>query len=186
APFAMRSTLRPHSGGYLLDGHKSYVSGGVLADVFLTYAVDGTGDMVAVLVHRDDPGVEVVPVESIGHRSTGPASVTFRGVPLPPDRLVQDSDGLTHAQLFLNDRRLLIACAPVGRAQAILERCVERVASTVRYGEPLAEMKNVQATLGRMYVAIEASRATMYRALRRMVDGYGDPLFDPVVSAAKY
>ncbi|MGW1005906.1 acyl-CoA dehydrogenase family protein [Streptomyces sp. NPDC002520] len=185
-PFSMRTRLRCDDGTYVLNGHKTYVSGGMLADVFLTYSIDSTGDMLACLVHRDDPGVEVRPVESIGHRSTGGASVTFREVKLPPARLIQASDGLTHAQLFLNDRRLLICCAPLGRAQAILERCVARVTSTVRYGQPLSEMTNVQATLGRMYIAIEASRATLYRALQRMVDGEADPVFDAGVSAAKY
>jgi alkylation response protein AidB-like acyl-CoA dehydrogenase len=63
----------------VLDGHKAYVSAGMLADVFLSYSADGTGDMVACLVHRDDAGVEVRPVDSIGHRSTGAASVTFQG-----------------------------------------------------------------------------------------------------------
>ncbi|MGI5239290.1 acyl-CoA dehydrogenase family protein [Dactylosporangium sp. CA-139066] len=185
-PFTMGTRLRSTGAGYVLDGHKTYVSGGLLADVFLTYPVDETGDMIACLVHRDDPGVEVNPVDAIGHRSVGGASVTFHAVPLTPDRVLQTGDGLTHAQLFLNDRRLLICCAPLGRAQDILERCVARVTSTVRYGEPLSEMKNVQATLGRMYAAIEASRATLYRALERMARGEGDPIFDPVVSAAKY
>jgi alkylation response protein AidB-like acyl-CoA dehydrogenase len=185
-PFSMRTRLRRHGDAFVLDGHKAYVSGGMLADVFLTYSADGTGDMVACLVHRDDSGVEVRPVDSIGHRSTGAASVTFHEVRVPSARLMQASDGLTHAQLFLNDRRLLICCAPLGRAQAILERCVARLSTTVRYGEPLTEMKNVQATLGRMYVAIEASKATLYRALRHMAGGDGDPVFDPTVSAAKY
>jgi alkylation response protein AidB-like acyl-CoA dehydrogenase len=185
-PFSMRTQLRRDGDAFVLNGQKTYVSGGVLADVFLTYSADGTGDMVASLVRRDDPGVEVRPVDSIGHRSTGAASVTFDEVRVPPARLLQASDGLTHAQLFLNDRRLLICCAPLGRAQAILERCVARLSTIVRYGEPLTEMKNVQATLGRMYVAIEASRATLYRALRHMADGAGDPVFDPIVSAAKY
>lgn len=185
-PFSMQTRLRRDGDAFVLNGHKTYVSGGVLADVFLTYSADDAGDMVASLVHRDDSGVEVRPMESIGHRSSGAASVTFDEVRVPPARLIQASDGLTHAQLFLNDRRLLICCAPLGRAQAILERCVARLSTTVRYGEPLTEMKNVQATLGRMYVAIEASRATLYRALRHMVDGEGDPVFDPTVSAAKY
>lgn len=142
--------------------------------------------MRACLVERDDPGVEVTPVDAIGHRSSGAASVSFHDVRLPAPRLVAASDGLTHAQLFLNDRRLLICCAPLGRAQAILERCVARTSSSIRYGQPVAEMQNVQATLGRMYVAVEASRATLYRALDRVARRAAEPLFDPVVSAAKH
>lgn len=43
----MRTRLRRHGDAFVLDGHKAYVSGGMLADVFLTYSADGTGDVVA-------------------------------------------------------------------------------------------------------------------------------------------
>jgi alkylation response protein AidB-like acyl-CoA dehydrogenase len=185
--FAMRTVLRRDQRGDLrLTGLKSYVSGAMQAEVFLTYALDESSDMVAVLVHRTDPGVTVTPVDAIGHRSSGAASVGYDGVRLPADRLIVAHDGLAHAQSFLNERRLYICCAPVGRCQRILELCVGHVTSTVRYGQPLADMQNVQATIGRMYAAIEASRAVLHSALRRVAGGDADLLFDPVVSAAKY
>jgi alkylation response protein AidB-like acyl-CoA dehydrogenase len=184
--FSFGTVLRRKGDGYVLSGYKSYVTGGQMSDVFLTYPLDDAGDMQACLVERDDPGVTVTPVEASGMRTAGAASVTFSDVPLPADRVLEASDGLTHAQRILSNQRLWIACAPLGRAQAILEDCAAHLADTVRYGEPVAEMKNVEASLGRMYVAVESARVMLYHALSRVADGRTEPIFDPAVSAAKY
>jgi alkylation response protein AidB-like acyl-CoA dehydrogenase len=184
--FAFHTQIHRKGDGYVLSGHKVYVTGGLLTDVFLTYPLDEAGDMVACLVHRDDPGVRVTPADGLGHRTTAAGTVTFDDVLLPADRLVAASDGLTHAQRFLSDQRLWIVCAPLGRAQAVLEDCVARLTGTIRYGESVAGMKNVQSSLGRMYVAIESARAMLYHALSYVTAGGAEPIFDPVVSAAKY
>ncbi|MGY0232185.1 acyl-CoA dehydrogenase family protein [Longispora urticae] len=184
--YSFRTVLHRKGDGYVLNGHKSYITGGLISDVFLTYALDESGDMIACLVERDDPGVTVTASEPMGMRTAGAASVTFDDVPLPAGRILEARDGLTHAQRFLGLQRLWIACAPLGRAQALLEDCAAHLAASVRYGEPVAELKNVQASLGRMYVAVESARVMLYHALGRVGDGHAEPIFDPVVSAAKY
>ncbi|TDZ45786.1 acyl-CoA dehydrogenase family protein [Mycobacteroides franklinii] len=183
--FSFRTILRRQKNDYVLSGYKSYITGGQMSDFFLTYALDETGDMQACLVQRDDPGVTVTPSEPLGMKTAGAASVTFDNVPLPGDRILAASDGLTHAQRFLSNQRLWIACAPLGRAQAVLDQCAAQLSGTLRYGETVAELKNVQASLGRMYVAVESARAMLYRALIRVTQDRTEPVFDPVVSAAK-
>ncbi len=184
--FSFRTVLRRKDDGYVLSGYKSYVTGGLISDVFLTYPLDESGDMLACLVQADDPGVTVTAAEPLGMRTAGAASVTFDDVPLPADRILEATDGLTHAQRFLSHQRLWLACAPLGRARAVLEECAARTASSIRYGEPVAGLKNVEASLGRMYVAIESARAMLYRALSWMDTGRAEPVFDPVIAAAKY
>lgn len=185
-PFSLNTTLTRHGGGYLLSGFKSFVSGGLLADSFLVYALDETGDMVGCLAERDDPGVVVQRVDSTCFRSLGGASLTLQQVPLAADRLVVASDGLAHAQEGLSFRRILHIGSPLGRAQAIFETCLARLNTTVRYGQPLADMANVQAILGQMYIALQAARATYYQALSIFTRGEAEPGFDPVISAAKH
>jgi alkylation response protein AidB-like acyl-CoA dehydrogenase len=182
--FSMRTTLcREATGGYRLSGDKDFTTGGLLADVFLTYARTESGDMAACLVHRDDPGVEVVPLSPVGTRTSGPAALRLRDVPLAAGRMVAAVDGLSHAQRVLNDRRLIVCCAPVGRARALVELSLARLETTIRLGQPLNKLPNVQAAVGRMYIAVEAARAMLYRGA---AIGYTDPLFDPLVSAAKH
>jgi len=183
--FSFRTTLRRTAAGYLLAGHKDFMTGGLQADVILTYARTEDDDMVACLVHKDDPGVHVTPLAPVGTRTSGPAALDLHDVPLPEERIVASVDGLSHAQRLLNARRLTVSCAPVGRARALVELCVARLNTTVRHGQKLGEFPNVQGALGRMYISVEAARAMLYRAAQRVADGEADPLFDSLVSAAK-
>jgi alkylation response protein AidB-like acyl-CoA dehydrogenase len=184
--FHFKSTARRQGQEWLLNGEKMLVTGGAIADVFMTYLRSEENDLMVFLIDRSDPGVEVTPIEVTGMRAAGLATLRLNNVMLPDWRLMVDADGLSHAQRFLNNRRVLLACGPLGRMQAIYENCVDELRQIVRYGKPLTQMPNVQVTLGRMFVAIETGRAICYRALQRIVDGLADPLFDPVVSAAKY
>ena len=183
--FDFQTRLRAHGDAFLLSGRKHYITGGLLADVFLTYALDEYGDMRALMAHRADRGVVVSRADALGYRSTAAGTVTFTDVVVTPERMVVDTDGLTHAQRLLSDQRLWIVCAPLGRAQGILEECIARLERTHRYGERLAEFRNVQVSLGRMFIALEAARNMLYRALTHLDDGAAEPVFDPIVSAAK-
>ncbi|WP_409490871.1 acyl-CoA dehydrogenase family protein [Amycolatopsis sp. cmx-11-12] len=183
--WSFTTVLRRKGDDFVLSGHKTYVTAGVMSDVFLVYPLDETGDMVACLVERDDPGVTVTPAAPLGMRTAGAASLTFEDVPLTAERILEPSDGLTHAQRFLSHQRLWITCAPLGRAQRVLEDCATWLSSSIRYGEPVAGLKNVEATLGRMYVAIESARSMLYRALTHVGAGRAEPVFDPLLSAAK-
>jgi len=184
--FHFTTVMRRENGAYVLSGRKSYVTAGLISDVFLTYVLDDEGDMQAVLVEADDPGVSVAVAEPMGMRTAGASSVAFDSVRLPAHRVLEATDGLTHAQRFLSFQRLWVACAPLGRAQAILEDCVARLSGSVRMGQRVAGFKNVEAILGRMFVEIETSRAVVYNALQRVSDGRAELVFDPVVAAARY
>jgi len=46
----------------------------------MTYAVDEAGDLQALLVEREDPGVTVTPAEPVGMRTAGAASIIFDDV----------------------------------------------------------------------------------------------------------
>src|SRR5262245_12468984 len=57
---SFRTTVRRYGNGYLLDGEKLPIADGMIADVFMVFArSEETGDVVVVLVERQDKGVEV-------------------------------------------------------------------------------------------------------------------------------
>jgi alkylation response protein AidB-like acyl-CoA dehydrogenase len=185
--FSFKATAEPDDDGFVLNGEKVLVTGGATADTFMTYVRDvRTDDLLAILVERDDDGVELRPAQVSGLRSAGLCSLHLDGVKVPASRVLAGSDGLGHVQRFLNARRTLLICGVLGRMRAIIEDCSRSLHDTVRYGQPVAEFQNVQATLGRLYIDLEASRAIVYRALRRASLGAADPEFDPLTSAAKH
>lgn len=181
-----RTTLSGPPGKRVLSGRKTFVSGGLHAQAFLTYARSDHGDVVACMVHQDDPGVSVVPASPVGTRTSGPASIELDAVAIPEDRIVTAVDGQTHAQRLLNTRRLTACAAPLGQARALVELSASRLSTTIRQGASLADLPNVQGALGRMQIAVEGARALLYRAADLACEGHVDPLFDPMVSAAKH
>lgn len=185
--FSFRSTAKKKGDRYLLDGDKQMVTGGLEGDVFMTYVRREDNDDLAVfLIERDDPGVTIEPVEVSGFRAAGMARLRFEGVELSEERMLVPFDGISHAQLFLNDRRGLLVCGLLGRMRAIVEDVAVSVGQTMRYGRPLSELTSVQATLGRMHVAVETARAMAHRALHGFRHADRSSVFDPDMAVAKY
>lgn len=183
-PFDFSTSLTPEGDTVVIDGLKEIVTGASEADLFLVFAAHaGTGAMAAVIVQRDDSGVQVEQVQTMGMRGLGLCRVRLDRVRVPAWRVVTATDGLTLAQEMLDARRPLLVAPLVGAMQALHEYCVDRLRTTTRYGVPLSEIPSVQATLGRQLIAVESSRAILYRALEAPT---GDTTFDPIVSAAKY
>jgi alkylation response protein AidB-like acyl-CoA dehydrogenase len=172
--------------GFEANGVKVLQTGGHLADVFLTYLRDDSNDLRLFLIERDDPGVAVEPVPTTGFKAAGLTRLTLHRVRMEKDRQLVSVDGLSHAQMFLNQRRLFVACPMVGRMRAILEHCAGHLAGVVRHGQPVTGFQVVQAKLGRMRIRYETSRAVLHDALGRLGTDSHNELFDPVVSAAKY
>ena len=185
--FSFNTTARKTADGrYVISGLKPILTGALIADTFVVYVRNEADDIAVFILERDDPGVIIDPLDMAGLRGMGLGSLTLREVTVEPDRLLVASDGLGYAQQFLNVRRGIAACAPLGRMEAILEEVARHMSTTIRYGQPLSQFPNVQEELGSMYVSVESSRAVVYRALDRVRDGRADAEFDPVVSAAKY
>jgi len=184
--FSFQSTAQKDGDGYVLNGHKVIVTGGLLADAFMTYVRAEGGDLAVILVERDDPGVEVTPVHTMGVRAAGLARVRLDHVRVPADRALLAFDGLGHVQRFLNQRRLFLSCGAVGRMRWALDACVRLLSETERYRMPLTDMQAVQATLGKLFVSVETSRVVAHHGLRRLASEAYDPVWDPHLSAAKY
>jgi len=171
---------------FVVTGVKCLQTGGVHADVFVTYARDEKDDMRVLLVDRNDPGVRTTPVRTVGLRSAGLTRLELDGVVLDAERDLSGSDGLADAQMFLNSRRMFIVCPLVGAMRYIIETCVRHLDTVIREGRPLTEAQTVQARLGSMYAKQVTSRAILHDALDRIGRGEINEMFDPTISAAKY
>ena len=186
-PFSFQTGCVKHRGGYVINGEKYYVMGGMLADIFMVYVRDENNDLLPFIIEREDPGVEIIPLTNMsGLRAVGLAKLCLKSVRIPGARLVVSADGLSHVQRFLNLRRISAMCGLVGRMQAVLDDLVQNLHSTIRYGQPVSVMPNVQAVLGKMYVSIETSRSMLYRSLHRLQSEHFDPHWDPILAATKY
>lgn len=185
-PFSFATRIRRRHDKLIVHGKKTVIAGGQTAAMFLVLARSDDDDLVGVIVERDDPGVSVAPVEAVGLRSAGLASLTLDDVELPPDRILAGSDAFAVAQSFFNDRRLELPCVLLGAMRSLFEASLAHVTTTVRYKLPLSQMQAVQAQVGRMRVALETSRCSVASALEAAVRGSRHPVWDIGTTSAKY
>ncbi|MDT8997723.1 acyl-CoA dehydrogenase family protein [Paucibacter sp. APW11] len=185
--FTLKSSFRAHGGDYLASGSKVMVTAGAMADSYMTYLRnDATGDMAVVMIDRDSRGLRVEPIATMGLRASGLAALHFDAVRVPREQVITLENGLEHVQAFLNPRRAMLCCAPVGRMQRIVDECARMLAETERYGAPLTSMQLVQARLGRMQMKTLSSRALVDAALGGLDAQPGSDLFGEAISTAKH
>ena len=185
--YEYQTTARFADGQWILNGAKRFVAAAVIANLFVLYVRDeASNDMLAFLVEREDPGVSVAPLETMGLRTMGLGQVLLHDVRLPEWRLVWRADALSELNTYARNRRMMSACGVLGAMDGIVEACVESLAARRRSGRRVLDYPNVERSVGddagadRVDFARPSTRARRTRAAGR------DPYFDAVATAAKH
>jgi alkylation response protein AidB-like acyl-CoA dehydrogenase len=157
-------------GFYVLNGTKSWVTNGGVADVYLVMAVtgerDGKKEITAFLVDWDTPGLTVSSVEhKMGQRASQTAEMSLSDVRVPQENVLgKTGEGMRVALSSLDNGRIGIAALSVGIAQAALDESTKYAKDRVAFGKPIAEQQAIQFKLADMATQIEAARLLTLRA----------------------
>ncbi|MDQ4121227.1 MAG: acyl-CoA dehydrogenase family protein [Acidobacteriota bacterium] len=158
-------------GFYVLNGTKSWVTNGGIADVYLVMAVtgeqaDGKKEITAFLVDWDAPGLTVSSIEhKMGQRASQTAEMSLNDVRVPEENVLgKVGEGMRVALSSLDNGRIGIAALSVGIAQAALDESTKYAKDRVAFGKPIAELQAIQFKLADMAVQIEAARLLTLRA----------------------
>jgi acyl-CoA dehydrogenase len=164
---AMRTVARRDGDGYVIDGRKTWISNGGIADhyvVFCRFPEAGERGYVALVVDADRPGLRVA--ERI--RVTAPhplATLAFDGCRVPADALVgEEGGGLRVALGTLDVFRSTVGAAALGFARRALDEAVRWVGERQAFGQPLGEFQLTRARIADMAVAVDAAALLVYRA----------------------
>jgi len=158
-------TARPDGDRWMLDGEKTYISNGPIADVLTVFARTGEGEgakgISAFLVAGNAPGLSVAErIEVIAPHPL--ARLKFEAV--PAELIGAEGDGFRIAMRTLNRFRVTVAAAALGFARRALDEALA-FASTRRLGDgTLADNAVTQAKLADMALAVDASALLIYRA----------------------
>ncbi|UED82971.1 acyl-CoA dehydrogenase family protein [Streptomyces profundus] len=165
---AIATTARAERGGWVLDGVKTWITGGQRADLFLVFA-RGPAATVALLVPRDTPGVRVTPIDDmLGTRASMLARIDFREVRLGPDALLGPA-GFASGMLLtgtLDLGRYSVAAGSVGIVQACLDASADHCARRVVGGVPLRDLPLIRAKVSDMVTDARAARLLVAEAGR--------------------
>lgn len=153
---------------WVLDGQKTYISNGGIADIYVVFArtgeAEGARGLSAFLVPADNPGLRVT--ERIAVMAPHPlASLQFDGLRLPQDALIgQAGQGFKIAMSVLDMFRSTVGAAALGFARRALAEAAAHAMRPKPGGGRLADHQLVQGHLADMALKIDAAALLVYRA----------------------
>jgi butyryl-CoA dehydrogenase/short/branched chain acyl-CoA dehydrogenase len=170
--FAMQCRATPTGGGYVLDGHKLWITNAAEAGIFLVFAtVDpkaGYKGITAFLVEKGDPGFSLGKRESkLGIRASSTCEILFENCRIPADRVFGPvGKGYKIAIETLNEGRIGIGAQMLGVGQAALDAALAYAKERVQFGKPLAEFQAMRFQLAEGATRLAAARLLVYNAAR--------------------
>jgi acyl-CoA dehydrogenase len=168
---AMACAARRDGDHFVLDGEKTWISNGGIADVYTVFArtgeAPGTRGISAFVVFADDPGFSIA--ERIDVIAPHPlATIRFDNCRIPARRLLgAPGEGFKIAMRTLDIFRASVAAAALGFARRALDEAVHHARSRKMFGATLADLQLTQAALGDMAAGIDASALLTWRAAWR-------------------
>jgi acyl-CoA dehydrogenase len=168
---AMRCSARREGDHYILEGEKTWISNGGIADVYTLFArtgeAPGARGISAFVVFPDDPGFSIA--ERIDVMAPHPlATLRFEACRIPAARLLgAPAEGFKIAMRTLDIFRASVAAAALGFARRALDEATAHARSRPMFGGVLADQQLTQAALGEMAAGVDASALLTYRAAWR-------------------
>lgn len=154
---------------YLLNGTKTWISNGGLADYYVVFArseagAAGTKGLSAFVVDKETPGLSIA--EEIDVIAPHPlAKLVFEECRVPGAQVVgEPGRGFKIAMATLDVFRSTVGAAALGFARRALDETVPRVESREQFGQKLADFQLTQARLADMVTAIDATALLVYRS----------------------
>lgn len=153
---------------YVLDGEKTWISNGGIADFYCVFArtgeAPGARGISAFLVDADTPGLDAS--TRIDVMAPHPlATLRFTGCRVPAlRRLGPAGQGFKLAMMTLDIFRASVAAAALGFARRALAEALARSTGRRMFGQTLADLQLTQAALGDMACDIDAAALLTYRA----------------------
>ena len=153
---------------WVLDGSKTWISNGGIADFYVTFArtseEPGARGISAFVVDADTPGLSIA--ERIDVIAPHPlATLRFDGCAVPQSALLGEvGGGFKLAMANLDIFRASVAAAALGFARRALDEGLEHARTRRMFGGVLADFQLTQAGLADMATAIDASMLLTYRA----------------------
>jgi acyl-CoA dehydrogenase len=156
-------------GGYLVNGSKTFITGGVRADVLITAVkttqAGGHRGLSFVIIERG-PGVHSSALEKLGWHASDTALISFEDVFVPRENLLgQENQGFYLIMANFQWERLLMALGAVGAMQTAFEKTLGH---TLAEGTPDQVRRHKLAEIA---TTIEAGRDITYHALRCYLAG---------------
>ena len=165
---AMQCSARIEGGHAILNGEKTWISNGGIADFYVVFArtgeAAGARGISAFIVEAGTPGFEVANrIDVIAPHPLARLRFTDCRVPLA-QRVGAAGEGFKVAMRTLDVFRTSVAAAALGFARRALDEALRRATTRKMFNQVLADFQLTQAKLAQMATTIDSSALLVYRA----------------------
>jgi len=179
---AMKMTARRDGDHWILQGEKTWISNGGIADFYVVFArqvepgapaeTRGTQSIAAFIVDADTPGLRIA--ERLDTMAPHPlARLSFDECRIPASQcLAEAGAGFKLAMRTLDVFRTSVAAAALGFARRALAEGLARATTRSMFGQRLSELQLTQAKLADMALTVDAAALLTYRAAWRRDQGH--------------
>jgi len=179
--FAMRTTAVRDGDVYVLNGTKTFITNGGIADYYVVYAKTAPAarqnGISAFVVKKGTPGLSFsTHFDKLGMRGSHTCQVIMRNCRVPANSLLgKENAGAKILLGGLNTERLVLSAGPLGIMSACLDLVLPYTKQRKQFGKPLSSFQLIQAKIADMYTLLNSSRALVYSAARAADAGVVSP-----------
>jgi alkylation response protein AidB-like acyl-CoA dehydrogenase len=166
----IRTRARRDGGDWVINGEKTFITGGNEADFVIVFAVTdpdkgADGGITCFLVDRE-MGWKSEPIPTMGQ--WGPAALVFDDVRTPDSNLLGAlGEGFELAMRWIGQGRYMIPARAIGSAERMLQMAIDYAKTRRSMGHPIADYQAIQWMIADSQVEIEAVKwLTLYAAWR--------------------
>lgn len=165
-------TMAGKSGGqYILNGHKSYVSNGPVADVLVTYASTNAGKgffggISAFALNTKETGAQLSKsIDKMGVRTCQMGEVSFNDLKIPGDSILgQEGGGGIIFNQSMEWERICLGAIHLGTMKRVLDKTTDFIRKRKSGGKSIGDYQAISHQLADLKVGLEASKLLIYQA----------------------
>ena len=165
---ALTTTAEQDDTSFVLNGDKTLISNGGIADYYTVFAktgeAPGTRGISAFVIDADTAGLEINErIEVIAPHPL--ARIRFNQCRIPKTQQIgSGGEGFKMAMATLDIFRSTVGAAALGFARHAMHEAFNRTKSRQMFGAPMSKLQLIQSKIGEMSLDIDASSLLIYRA----------------------
>lgn len=166
---SLRTRAEKKEGRWVLNGTKTFITNGAIADAAIVYAKtdpkSGHAGISAFVVDKGTPGFSVgQSFHKMGMRSSPTSELIFEDCELPEENLLgQEGNGFLMAiQTVEWDRSVLLA-PMIGTMENLVQKTTRYAQERSQFGRPIAQFQAIKRKIAEIKIFLEAARSMVYR-----------------------
>lgn len=172
---AMRTKAVKEGNDYIINGSKTFISNGILADLVIVAAKTGESakGITLFVVERGTPGFQRgKKIEKVGLHAQDTAELFFEDCRIPAANVLgEEGKGFSYLMQKLQQERLMVSIVAQASAERSLKLTLDYVKERQVFGKPLSSFQNTQFTLAEIATEIQVGRSFLDALILQHIAG---------------